>query len=143
MQGELRLHSSHLPFSKVSFAERHVFSHWLQTQYLHKQRVFASMLGKGIASVLGAVKDGLFSAQELMSAVIGSQDINIDQLKANTHYEGYSEKDTVIGWFWEVLQEMTALQRTLFLQFTTARSRLPLFHNQSSLNVPVESEGDV
>lgn len=49
--------------------------------------------------------------------------------------KGFESDDQVIVWFWEILTEMTVSQRISFLQFATARSRLPTFAHQSQLTV--------
>ena len=132
----------HSPFSPVTFSNRQQFCDWVVAAYLKKQREYSALLREGLVSVYKGLDDHLLTAQELKQAIIGSQDVNLSVLKANTQYEGYRSIDPVIQWFWEVLEEMTCLQRTSFLQFTTARSRLPSFNNQSVLNVRVCERND-
>ena len=142
MTGELLIDCLHSPFSPVTFDTRQQFSDWVIAAYLKKQREYSALLREGLVSVIRGLEDHLLSAQELMQAIIGSQDVHLPVLKANTQYEGYRSTDLVIRWFWEVLEEMTCSQRTSFLQFATARSRLPSFNNQSVLNVCLNEGGD-
>lgn len=72
-----------------------------------------------------------------MYTVIGGHEVNVQLLRTNTVYKGYQESDPVIRWFWEVVEAMSPSQRIQFLQFTTARSRLPVFNYQSTFQVCV------
>lgn len=106
--------------------------------YLQKQKEYALMIREGIESVYLALRDDLLDHNELMELVIGKQDVNVDILKTNTKYEGYDVHDSIIEWFWEVIEEMKPSQRIQFLQFTTARSRLPTLNNQLALSVLID-----
>ena len=75
------------------------------------------------------------TGKDLMDIVVGAGDVKVDELKRITQYEGFDTDEPVISWFWEILTEMTASQRIAFLQFSTARSRLPIFSHQSQLTV--------
>ena len=73
--------------------------------------------------------------EELMRLVVGVDEVNIAELRSITKYDGFEAQEDEIRWFWEVLEEMSPAQRTSFLQFATARSRLPVFSHQSPLTV--------
>lgn len=88
-------------------------------------------------AVAAAVRRGLFTqlpqaAVQLMRwdalerRVCGVPTVDVDLLKAATQYEGYSESDRVVQWFWEILAEYSQEQRKAYLKFVWGRSRLPL-----------------
>lgn len=70
---------------------------------------------------------GMVKAEELMEMVVGVGDVNVEELRRMTKYEGFEETDKEIEWFLEDFDTMTVVQRVAFLQFSTARSRLPVF----------------
>ena len=47
---------------------------------------------------------------------------------AHTTYEGCSERDAHVGFFWDVMDALEHEERRAFLRFTWGRSRLPLDH---------------
>ena len=69
----------------------------------------------------------LFTPKELKVIVSGRSDINVELLKKNTVYRGgYTGKEPVITYFWQVLKNFTNEERELYLRFVWGRSRLPL-----------------
>lgn len=138
LQGLLLTNSTHSPFTQVSYENRDEFCQWVIRAYLQKQKEYALMIREGIESIYLVLRDGLLNHDELMKLVIGKQDVNIVILKENTTYEGYTVNDIVIQWFWEVIEEMKPSQRIQFLQFTTARSRLPTLNSQLTLSVLID-----
>lgn len=90
---------------------------------------------QGIATVFDGVECGFLRGEELMRLVVGVDEVNIAELRSITKYDGFEAQEDEIRWFWEVLEEMSPAQRTSFLQFATARSRLPVFSHQSPLTV--------
>merc|ERR1719421_1625714 len=67
-----------------------------------------------------------FDANELELLISGLPEIDIEDLKRNTDYSGYTETTPVIRWFWKCLGEMTQEQKAWFLQFVTGTSQVPL-----------------
>lgn len=47
-------------------------------------------------------------------------------MKENTTYQGCSESDLVIEFFWKCLDDFTQEERAMYLRFVWGRSRLPL-----------------
>jgi hypothetical protein len=81
---------------------------------------------EGLASVLPAEILSLFTGEELRSTICGNPNIDVDLLHCVVEYDGgYNDSTPVIQHFWEVLQDMSARERKLFLQFVWSRSRLP------------------
>ena len=107
---------------------------------LRRQQQMLNYFADGLSSVLPVEYFSLFTAEELRDFVCGNYELDIDLLKRVVEYEGYTEHDKVITYFWSVLREMTHLERKLFLQFTWARSRLPL--RESDFDVPFTIQKD-
>ena len=95
---------------------------------------------EGLSSVLPVEYFSLFTAEELRDFVCGKYELDIDLLKRVVEYEGYTENDDVITYFWSVLREMTHEERKLFLQFTWARTRLPT--RECDFDVPFKIQKD-
>lgn len=47
----------------------------------------------------------IFTAAELDILIAGAPEIDFEDFKENTHYEGYSEDSEQIVWFWEIVEE--------------------------------------
>jgi hypothetical protein len=59
--------------------------------------------------------------------VCGRSTVDVDLLRANTTYEGYSSSDDTIDNFWRMMTErFNNRDRSAFLQFVWGRTRLPL-----------------
>ncbi|KAJ3671897.1 hypothetical protein LUZ60_007976 [Juncus effusus] len=68
----------------------------------------------------------IFNDKELELLISGLPDIDLDDLRANTEYSGYSIGSPVIQWFWEVVQGFSKEDKARFLQFVTGTSKVPL-----------------
>ncbi|GAX74557.1 hypothetical protein CEUSTIGMA_g2006.t1, partial [Chlamydomonas eustigma] len=68
----------------------------------------------------------IFNDHELELLISGLPEVDIADLRANTEYTGFSSTAPVIRWFWEVVNEMTAEDKALLLQFVTGTSKVPL-----------------
>lgn len=55
----------------------------------------------------------------------GSPDIPLTLLKSVATYKGIEATAPLIQWFWEVMDEFTNAERSLFLRFVWGRTRLP------------------
>ncbi|KAL0324965.1 UNVERIFIED_CONTAM: E3 ubiquitin-protein ligase UPL1 [Sesamum radiatum] len=65
-------------------------------------------------------------APELELLISGLPDIDLDDLRANTEYSGYSAASPAIQWFWEVVQGFSKEDKARLLQFVTGTSKVPL-----------------
>jgi len=61
-----------------------------------------------------------------MHLICGKEDLNFYELEVFTNYEGYDKTDQIIRWFWEVLYELSPLEKKKFLMFSTGSDRAPL-----------------
>ncbi|KAI4339776.1 hypothetical protein MLD38_024681 [Melastoma candidum] len=68
----------------------------------------------------------IFNDKELELLISGLPDIDLDDLRANTEYSGYSAASPVIQWFWEVVQVFSKEDKARLLQFVTGTSKVPL-----------------
>ncbi|XP_020690222.1 E3 ubiquitin-protein ligase UPL2 [Dendrobium catenatum] len=68
----------------------------------------------------------IFNDRELELLISGLPDIDLDDLRANTEYSGYSNASPIIQWFWEVLLGFSKEDKARFLQFVTGTSKVPL-----------------
>ncbi|KAJ6831287.1 E3 ubiquitin-protein ligase UPL1-like [Iris pallida] len=68
----------------------------------------------------------IFNDKELELLISGLPEIDLDDLKANTEYTGYTAASTVIHWFWEVVKAFNKEDTARFLQFVTGTSKVPL-----------------
>ena len=55
----------------------------------------------------------------------GSPDIPLNLLKSVATYKGIEAAAPLIQWFWEVMEELSNNERSLFLRFVWGRTRLP------------------
>ncbi|PSS17338.1 E3 ubiquitin-protein like [Actinidia chinensis var. chinensis] len=68
----------------------------------------------------------IFNDKELELLISGLPDIDLDDMRANTEYSGYSAASPVIQWFWEVVQSFSKEDKARLLQFVTGTSKVPL-----------------
>lgn len=68
----------------------------------------------------------IFNDKELELLISGLPEIDLDDLKANTEYTGYTAASAVIHWFWEVVKAFNKEDTARFLQFVTGTSKVPL-----------------
>ena len=57
--------------------------------------------------------------------VCGSPDIPLHLLKSVATYKGIDATASLVQWFWEVMEEFSNTERSLFLRFVWGRTRLP------------------
>ncbi len=90
------------------------------------QRSLLNAFTEGLSSVVPVEIFSIFTGEQLRDVICGNPDIDVELLRKVVEYEGYTENDNVITYFWDVLRDMTILERKHFLQFVWARNRLPL-----------------
>ncbi|KAJ3055483.1 putative E3 ubiquitin-protein ligase HTD2 [Rhizophlyctis rosea] len=82
---------------------------------------------KGFDSVLqqgNAIE--LFQAEELQNIVCGCPELDFAALEKNTQYEGFDGDTPVVRNFWEIIHELTEVEKKRFLFFTTGSDRVPV-----------------
>jgi hypothetical protein len=81
---------------------------------------------EGLLTVIPESAICILNSNELERIVCGSRVIDVDRLKANTEYDDdISADDFHIRNFWEILNEFTEEEKSLFLRFVWARPTLP------------------
>ncbi|XVE96691.1 hypothetical protein REPUB_Repub02eG0244500 [Reevesia pubescens] len=68
----------------------------------------------------------IFNDKELELLISGLPEIDLDDLKANSEYTGYTSASPVIQWFWEVVKAFNKEDMARLLQFVTGTSKVPL-----------------
>jgi E3 ubiquitin-protein ligase HUWE1 len=66
-----------------------------------------------------------FSEQELELLICGMPDVDVEDLRCHTEYQGYSASAPQIRWFWECVAGMSQQDRANLLQFATGCSKVP------------------
>ena len=79
----------------------------------------------GLSQVVPVPLLTLFTGPELENMVCGSPEISVEALKSITTYRGIEATSNLVVWFWQVFEEFTNHERSLFLRFVWGRTRLP------------------
>jgi E3 ubiquitin-protein ligase HUWE1 len=67
-----------------------------------------------------------FNEKELELLISGTPDIDVDEWRSATEYNGYTGSDPVIVWWWRALKSFNRDERAKVLSFATGTSRVPL-----------------
>lgn len=116
---------------------------------LHEFDVAVAAVREGIARVVPVPLFSLFTGFELETMVCGSPDIPVHLLRSVATYkvsfqfheyesvltgyllmnawllQGIESSAPLVTWFWEVMEEFSLAERSLFLRFVWGRTRLP------------------
>jgi hypothetical protein len=117
---------------------------WRQyTQLVEKYRLRESFVmfrafKDGLSSVVPTELFSLFTAHEIEQLISGSSVVNVKLLQQCTEYEELSPDDILVRNFWEVLEEMTSEEKTMFLRFVWARSRMPASAQDLPMNFKLQ-----
>merc|ERR1711879_159572 len=68
----------------------------------------------------------IFNENELELLISGLPEIDLDDLRANTEYVGYTSSSPTILWFWEIVNEMSKEDVARLLMFCTGTTKVPL-----------------
>ena len=134
-QGTLRVHRDYPPDTVVEPREMDEFCNWVLCEAFSVQKRLCEAFRRGFDEVIGGVLHGILRGEEYMELIVGIGDVDVSELRKMTKYEGFEADDREIEWFWRILSEFSRSQRVQFLQFATARSRLPVFSHQTPLAV--------
>jgi hypothetical protein len=97
------------------------------------------VLRDGLSTVLPTELLPIFTPVELEQLICGNSSVDVQLLRQCTEYEDSLTPDTpLVVHFWEVLEEMSPEQRTLFLRFVWARSRMPASLSELSMNFKLQ-----
>ena len=101
--------------------------------------VIYKVLRDGLSSVLPIEILPLFSSNEIEQLISGRAAVDVALLKQCTDYEDLEPDSILVQNFWEVLENMTSEQHTLFLRFVWARSRMPTSAQDLPMNFKLQS----
>jgi hypothetical protein len=110
----------------------------MERQRLQESSVMFTALRDGLASVLPIELFPLFTAQELEHLLCGNAVVDIELLRRCAEYEDLDPNGPVVQYFWEVLQEMSDEDKTYFLRFVWARSRMPTSAKDFPMNFKLQ-----
>ncbi|XP_037077204.1 E3 ubiquitin-protein ligase HERC2-like [Pollicipes pollicipes] len=119
---EVQLSSTH---RRVTDANKTEYIRAALNYRLHELDPMVAAVREGMSRVVPVPLLELFSGAELETMVCGSPDIPIKLLMAVATYKGVDACSPLVAWFWEVMQELSTLERSLFLRFVWGRTRLP------------------
>ena len=82
---------------------------------------------EGLNEVIDPELTRMFFPEEIQLLISGGlNDIDIDDLRAHTTYNGYASADSYINDFWAYLKSLPNKQKEKFLFFVTGTDRPPL-----------------
>jgi hypothetical protein len=97
----------------------------LERHRLKETSVMFRSYREGLATVIPVDLFPVFTPPEIEEMFSGCSTVDIKLLKQCTEYDGLDPNSQLVSNFWSVLEEMTDEERTLFLRFVWARSRMP------------------
>ncbi|XP_075155337.1 E3 ubiquitin-protein ligase HERC2 [Haematobia irritans] len=113
-------------FTRITPQNRHEYVRLALNFRLHEFDEQVKAVRDGMSKVIPVPLLSLFSAAELQAMVCGSPDIPLGLLKSVATYKGgFDPNCALVQWFWEVMEEFSNQERSLFLRFVWGRTRLP------------------
>ena len=110
---------------RVTFDNRKEYYDLAMAYRLSEFDAQVAAMRRGMADVVPLQALGLFTWQEVQTLVAGAPIIDVEVLRRNTTYDGYSESDPVIKRFWKVMSSLGDAERAQYVRFAWGRSRLP------------------
>ncbi|KAJ1430487.1 Ubiquitin-associated domain [Sesbania bispinosa] len=102
----------------VDLVADHILTNAIRPQINSFLEGFNEMVPRDLISI--------FNDKELELLISGLPEIDLDDLKANTEYTGYTVASNVVQWFWEVVKSFNKEDMARLLQFVTGTSKIPL-----------------
>ncbi|VEN50261.1 unnamed protein product [Callosobruchus maculatus] len=112
-------------YKRITYENRLEYVRLALNFRLHEFDEQVKAVRDGMSRVVPVPLLSLFSGYELETMVCGSPDIPLSLLKSVATYKGIDYSAPLIQWFWEVMEEFTNQERSLFLRFVWGRTRLP------------------
>merc|ERR1711988_1716864 len=81
---------------------------------------------EGFDELISRDQINIFDEKELELLISGVPKIDLEDLRANTEYNGYQPHSPLILWFWELVNEMSEDDVARFLMFCTGTTKVPL-----------------
>ncbi|CAB0009589.1 unnamed protein product [Nesidiocoris tenuis] len=112
-------------YRRITNSNKHEYIRLALNYRLHEFDDQVQAVREGMAKVIPVPLLHLFSGYELETMVCGSPDIPLNLLKSVATYKGVDATAPLVQWFWEVMEEFSNQERSLFLRFVWGRTRLP------------------
>ncbi|XP_031621811.1 probable E3 ubiquitin-protein ligase HERC2 [Contarinia nasturtii] len=112
-------------YTKVTPQNKQEYVRLALNYRLHEFDEQVKAVRDGISKVVPVPLLSLFSASQLQAMVCGSPEIPLGLLKSVASYKGVDATSSLVQWFWEVMEEFSNHERSLFLRFVWGRTRLP------------------
>ncbi|XP_033632375.1 E3 ubiquitin-protein ligase HERC2-like [Asterias rubens] len=111
--------------SHITLENRNEYVRAALNYRLHEFDEQVQWVREGMARVIPVPLLSLFTGSELDTMVCGSPDIPLHLLKSVATYKGIDTGAPLVQWFWEVMEDFSNTERSLFLRFVWGRTRLP------------------
>lgn len=112
-------------YTRISAINKHEYVRLALNHRLHEFDEQVKAVRDGMSKVIPVPLLSLFSASQLQAMVCGSPEIPLGLLKSVATYKGVDATSSLVQWFWEVMEEFSNQERSLFLRFVWGRTRLP------------------
>jgi E3 ubiquitin-protein ligase HERC2 len=110
---------------RVTFDDRLQYCDLVQRHRLHEFDTHIAAITKGLQEVVPLNSLRLYTAQQAEVAFAGEPHFDLDWWRAHTDYKGFAEDDLTVELFWKVLESFSPQDKSGFVRFAWARSRLP------------------
>lgn len=112
---------------KVTYENKYTFvDYYSRWKLVESVRPQLERLLSGVYDIIPREYFAIFNEKELELLLCGSPEIDLDDWKSNTRYEGgYTAESPSIVHFWEAVEEMNHTHRSKLLQFVTGTSSIP------------------
>jgi len=114
------------------------FIYLLERCRLQESAVAFKVFRDGLSSVLPVELLPLFTSNEIEQIISGNSSVDVAMLRQCTEYEDIQPDSEACTFFWRVLEEMSQDERTLFLRFVWARSRMPASAQDFPMNFKLQ-----
>eukprot|EP00475_Leptophrys_vorax_P002431 TRINITY_DN11357_c0_g1_i1.p1 TRINITY_DN11357_c0_g1~~TRINITY_DN11357_c0_g1_i1.p1 ORF type:complete len:1001 (+),score=216.22 TRINITY_DN11357_c0_g1_i1:70-3003(+) len=116
---------------KLNMMNRHEWARLVVQKRIFESREQMDAILRGLQTVIPMAAFRLFTPEQLEIVFCGSPDFSVQLLQEMTVYEGnVSDKDKHIQFFWSVLGSLSPMEKSDFVRFVWARSRLPATASQ-------------
>lgn len=88
-----------------------------------EQQIISFLKGFWLMFPIGTLAH--FSPNELELIISGSQKVDVSKLKEAASYQKCSKDDNIIGWFWELIDDMSEDEKSMFIFYLCGSTRLP------------------
>ncbi|XP_077983839.1 E3 ubiquitin-protein ligase HERC2-like [Glandiceps talaboti] len=112
-------------YTRITLENRNEYVRAALNYRLHEFGDQTQWVREGMAKVVPVPLLSLFTGYELETMICGSPDIPLHLLKSVATYKGVDASAPLVHWFWEVMEEFSNTERSLFLRFVWGRTRLP------------------